>query len=164
MLEALFPIDYQARLEASSSASNSECHQDVRKSVWQYVRMWLSSIVIKIKVVQNVIRMSESRYDSMSESQDRRAGKEPALVTVYEWIVSSDGAAFNKFVAGLECISVNVAVQYCDRSVIHNWLAHCHWSHPACRVSLLLDNSFPLVLYSYIVYTRVDTRQLQGLQ
>ena len=56
-------------------------NQDARKaviiiSVWQNVRIRFSSIVIKIKVVQNV-RKSVS---SMSECEYRRATKEAAPV------------------------------------------------------------------------------------
>ena len=53
--------------------SCSECQQDVRKSVCQYVRMQLFSLGIKMKIVQNVIRVSDSQYVSMSICQNATA-------------------------------------------------------------------------------------------
>ena len=54
--------------------SCSECQHDARKkyfsmSVCQYVRMQLFSLGIKMKVVQNVIRISDSHYVIMSIRQ-----------------------------------------------------------------------------------------------
>ena len=43
--------------------------QYVSMSICQYVRMQLCSLGIKMKVVQNVIRMSNSHYDNMSICQ-----------------------------------------------------------------------------------------------
>ena len=40
----------------------------------------VSIIVVKIKVVHSVIRMSEKQYVSMSESQYTKAAKDPGLV------------------------------------------------------------------------------------
>ena len=69
---ATFQLRYQ-------NESCSECHQDVRPSlcqyqyvymlVCQYVRMQLYSLGIKMKVVQNVISMSDRQYVSKSKSQ-----------------------------------------------------------------------------------------------
>ena len=68
---------------SDQNKSCSECQQDVRNiffamsicqyvsmSICQYVRMQLFSLGIKIKVVQNVIRMSDRHYVSMSICQN----------------------------------------------------------------------------------------------
>ena len=68
--------------------SCSECHQDVTPSlgqyvymsVCQYVRMQLFSLGIKMKVVHNVIRMSDSQKILVRKSL--RTAKEPALVHI----------------------------------------------------------------------------------
>ena len=62
---------------------NMSVCQYVNMSVCQYVRMELFSLGIKMKVVQNVIRMSNSHYDNMSRLPGPRGdlkGKE-GLVT-----------------------------------------------------------------------------------
>ena len=59
---------------SDQNKSCSECQQDVRNiffamSICQYVRMQLFSLGIKMKVVQNVIRTSDSHYVIMSICQ-----------------------------------------------------------------------------------------------
>ena len=67
---------------SDQNKSCSECQQDVRNiffamsicqyvsmSICQYVRMQLFSLGIKMKVVQNVIRTSDSHYVIMSIRQ-----------------------------------------------------------------------------------------------
>ena len=60
----------------------------VSRSVGQYVRMQLFSLGIKMKVVHNVIRMSDSRKILVRKSL--RTAKDPALVW-YKWVVEYDG-------------------------------------------------------------------------
>ena len=54
-------------------------------SVCQYVRMQLFSLGIKIKVVHNVIRMSDSQKILVRKSL--RTAKEPALVSMYFYLI-----------------------------------------------------------------------------
>ena len=55
---ATFRLKYQ-------NQSCSECHRVVRPSLCQYVNMQLFSLGIKMKVVQNIIWMSDSHFVSM---------------------------------------------------------------------------------------------------
>ena len=54
---ATFQLRYQ-------NESCSECHQDIGQSLCQYVRMQLFSLGIKMKIIQNVIIMSDGKKTS----------------------------------------------------------------------------------------------------